>query len=123
MTSKTFIALLVMVLFFSGCYVPRTQTDEAVRSLDLSRVYRADKELQAALSTNRPIDELEKLTIGLKAEISIVQDQISGDPRVGAKKNAAGPGDSFQRAKLSVGVHTARFRNRREDRSCASIVR
>ena len=79
-----------LILFLVGSACKRPQLEEhnerVVHVPDLAAVYHADKELQAALS--RPVTEREKLpeldrlTMKLKTELSIVQDRVSYDPQL-----------------------------------------
>jgi hypothetical protein len=89
--------ILTVVLIASACTRQETKTagSEApsatptptqMPTVDLSGVYRADKALQAALSTNRFSPDLPKLAATLKTEISIVQDHVSFDPRLRSLK-------------------------------------
>ena len=82
---------VVMIPLLEGTACKRQQQTEKHKEsvahvLDLTAVYRADKELQAALS--RPVTEreklpeLDKLTMKFKTEVSIVRDRVSYDPQL-----------------------------------------
>ena len=87
-----FSVLAILLLSTIACRRQQSQSDKAakdndvIRGADLSGVYRADKELQAALSSpiakRENLPELEKLTLTLKTQLSILQDRISYDQRL-----------------------------------------
>jgi hypothetical protein len=95
------LAFVLAALVFNGTACKRPHPETAVKEQnasvidrpDLSSVYRADKQLYAVLAGPTPIrpklPELEKLTLALKTELSILQDRISYDQRFQSASMAA----------------------------------
>jgi len=84
---------------------------EAIRSVNLSGVYRADKELQATLSTIAAIPELQNMTASLNTEMAILKHRVSFDqnsvpfPLVAKYSQIASGYDGYRETRMPIRKH------------------